>query len=118
MIGEHGHPLVRCEDEHNNEANGCLQDILPEPGVHGKRTGRARQYCHSWTKTPTLSVYQVWENLQCQDGDHAGGLTQANGTDRDRGDLSDQTWSTLGVRILALTFCGKKAQNGKEQHVS
>jgi hypothetical protein len=78
VILENGHPSVHCEYEHNDEADGCLQYLLPERGVHGKRTGRAREYCHSWTKTSTISVQNVWENLQREDGYYVRGLTQAN----------------------------------------
>jgi hypothetical protein len=34
-----------------------------------------------------------------------------------RGEVCEQTWSTLGVRMLAVTFCEKKEQNGNEQQI-
>jgi hypothetical protein len=58
------HRSVICDYENNNRADGCVAGILPEPGLHGKRENRRRQYREPWQETPALSVQDLWEDLQ------------------------------------------------------
>ena len=56
------HRSVICEYGNNNRADGCVAGILPEPGLHGKRENRRRQYRDPWEETPALSVQDLWED--------------------------------------------------------
>src|SRR5438270_10444963 len=63
VVEKREHRSVLCEYENNSRTDGCLPGILPERGVHGKRTSWARQYREPWEGTSAVSLQDLREDI-------------------------------------------------------